>query len=324
MKKMRGWLLALLCLALCANGAALAEAQGGYTIDGEPYTVSPTIKPDKFRSEGYEYMLQEDDTAVITGYYGEETAIEIPFELDGHAVTAIGDEAFRRNSQLTSAYIPGNVLSVGARAFAECRALTDIYLINGIVSLGDAVFYRCYSLETVSIPASVTSVGVNPFADCARLTRILVSEENTALEMIDDVLFTKEDKRLVCFPKGLLSVYNYRAPEETKTIGTGAFYGCSSLMSVTLPEGLTRIGNEAFYDCSALTSLTLPGSLEEIGSYAFYSCGSLLNLTLPEAVQSIGDRAFLLCLDIKLTVERGSYAERYCQSNELSFTYADA
>ena len=324
MKKMRGWLLALLCLALCANGAALAEAQGGYTIDGEPYTVSPTIKPDKFRSEGYEYMLQEDDTAVITGYYGEETAIEIPFELDGHAVTAIGDEAFIRHEELTSVVIPEHVVSVGARAFSRCRALKDLEIMEGVVSLGNAVFYRCDSLESVTLPTSLTSVGLNPFADCVHLEKITVSFANPALVVIDGVLFTKEDMRLVCFPGGLVSVYNYTVPDGTKSIGSAAFYGCSSLMYVSIPEGVTWIGNEAFFECVSLTKLFLPESLEEIGSYAFYSCGSLLNLTLPEAVQSIGDRAFLLCLDIKLTVERGSYAERYCQSNELSFTYADA
>ena len=37
-----------------------------------------------------------------------------------------------------------------------------------------------------------------------------------------------------------------------RDIGAGAFYGCTSLSSITLPEGLRGIGEDAFRDCSGL------------------------------------------------------------------------
>ena len=38
-------------------------------------------------------------------------------------------------------------------------------------------------------------------------------------------------------------------------IGAYAFYGCSSLTSLTLPSSVTSIGSSAFYGCSGLTSI---------------------------------------------------------------------
>ena len=55
-------------------------------------------------------------------------------------------------------------------------------------------------------------------------------------------------------------------------IGGYAFYGCSSLTSLTLPSNVTKIGESAFEGCSSLTSLTLPSSVTEIGRSAFKGC----------------------------------------------------
>ena len=78
-------------------------------------------------------------------------------------------------------------------------------------------------------------------------------------------------------------------------IGAYAFYGCSSLTSLTLPSNVTKIGESAFEGCSGLTSLTLPSSVTEIGAYAFYGCSSLASLTLPSSVTEIGESAFEGC-----------------------------
>ena len=46
---------------------------------------------------------------------------------------------------------------------------------------------------------------------------------------------------------------------QLKTIGKGAFYGCSKLTSVSVPAGVTAIGDWAFYGCAKLNQIDFCG-----------------------------------------------------------------
>ena len=63
------------------------------------------------------------------------------------------------------------------------------------------------------------------------------------------------------------------------SIGSSAFYGCSSLTSVVIPESVTSIGSSAFYGCSSLMSVVIPEGVSSIGSSVFSGCSSLTELT---------------------------------------------
>ena len=65
----------------------------------------------------------------------------------------------------------------------------------------------------------------------------------------------------------------------TVAIGTDAFYGNTSLTSVTIPNSVTSIGQGAFYSCTALTSVTIGSGVTSIGERAFYGCTSLTAIT---------------------------------------------
>ena len=127
-----------------------------------------------------------------------------------------------------------------------------------------------------------------------------VTDEDRAEGVEDEygVLYSKDGKRLL---KGNKTLTEYTVRKGTRVICDGAFgaifafFGCSSLTSLTLPSSLQSIGDCAFSGCKSLTSLTLPSSLQSIGDRAFYGCNSLTSLTLPSSLQSIGDSAFWGC-----------------------------
>jgi hypothetical protein len=79
------------------------------------------------------------------------------------------------------------------------------------------------------------------------------------------------------------------------TIGTGAFYDCTSLVSVTIPNTVTAIDDGAFNGCSGLTGVIIGNNVKTIGYQAFYNCTSLASVTIPNSVTSIGSYAFNSC-----------------------------
>ena len=95
----------------------------------------------------WRYVL-ENGAATITGYVAEpEGDLSIPAELDGYAVTALGENAFADCAELVSVTIPSSVAAIGKRAFANCGRLTAI-----------------------AIPSSVTFISWDAFSGCSGLT----------------------------------------------------------------------------------------------------------------------------------------------------------
>ena len=91
------------------------------------------------------------------------------------------------------------------------------------------------------------------------------------------------------------SISSITIPNSVTSIGNSAFSGCSSLTSITIPNSVTSIGNDAFSRCSSLTSITIPNSVTSIGSSAFSSCSGLTSVTIPNSVTSIENYAFSRC-----------------------------
>ena len=112
---------------------------------------------------------------------------------------------------------------------------------------------------------------------------------------------------------GYNGVYN-----GVTSIGSSAFYGCSSLKTIHLPSTVASIGTKAFYGCSSLTTLEIPESVTTIASCAFDNCCGLKNANISKSVISIGDFAFRDCTGLTdITIPNsvttiGQYAFYYC------------
>jgi hypothetical protein len=64
------------------------------------------------------------------------TSVNIPAEIDGVAVTSIGDSAFLVCTSLTDVTIPNSVTSIGKEAFESCMSLTSVTIPDSVVSIG--------------------------------------------------------------------------------------------------------------------------------------------------------------------------------------------
>ena len=178
----------------------------------------------------YEYIAGPDGTVRITGWTGSDAELEIPGELDGLAVTAIGSEAF-----------------------AEREALERVTLPEGLREIGDCAFAHCLSLVSINLPASLEALGMNPFRDCAFLTGIALDEGQAGFEVMDDgALYADGGRRLVFYPGGL-PMDSYAVPEGVERIDDFAFSHCAKLVSVSIPSSVTEIGENAFEGHENLT-----------------------------------------------------------------------
>ena len=61
---------------------------------------------------------------------------------------------------------------------------------------------------------------------------------------------------------------------------------------VVIPDGVKSIGDWAFFGCSSLTSITLPRDITTIGESMFFGCYRLEKINIPAKVKTIEKRAF--------------------------------
>ena len=189
------------------------------------------------------------------------TKASIPAEIDGVAVTSIGEDAFLSCTSLTGVTIPNSVTRIGDRAFRNCTSLASVTIPNSVTSVGNYAFVYCTSLASIDIPNSVTLIGEGAFYGCTSLTSIDI-------------------------------------PNSVTDIGNFAFRGCTSLVSINIPNSVTRIGDVAFSGCTSLTSVDIKSCIY-IGKNVFKSCTSLKNVTLPANLSSIGDFSFEGCTSLE-------------------------
>ena len=117
----------------------------------------------------WEYSLSNSGEATIGKASNAAGSLTIPSTINGHSVTAIGDEAFRGCSSLTSVTIPNSVTELGHDAFSGCTSLTSVVIPDSVTTIGYDAFSGCTSLTSITIPESVTTIGDFSFSDCSNL-----------------------------------------------------------------------------------------------------------------------------------------------------------
>ncbi len=238
----------------------------------------------------FAYSENDDGTVTITGGNIVTPKLEIPAELEGKKVSAIGMNAFTGNNVITDLVIPEGVTTLYWYSFNTCRNLETVTLPDSLEFIDSWAFERCSKLKTINVPANVTRINGGAFAQNSSMTSITCDPANKNYVSVDGVLFTKDMKELVAYPGGIQG--GYTVPAAVNHIGDAAFYGALGLDSVTILGNLDFIGFEAFAECSKLTDVAIRDGVNYVGYWAFRGCNGIKSLTVPQSVTNIGNQAF--------------------------------
>ena len=159
----------------------------------------------------YSYTLDEGSNATLTAYNGDETALAIPSSIDGHTVTALGEQLFYA-AELTEVTIPNTVKEIKNEAFVR-NSFESIRIPGSVEIIGDEVFSYNSLLKTVNIGKGVLSIGEKAFYRCTALESINVDEGAEYLSSVDGVLLANNATELVTYPSGK-SGESYTVPDS--------------------------------------------------------------------------------------------------------------
>ena len=240
------------------------------TMAGEVSVLNSIIIPSSVASIG-KYAFQSAsvlDTVTFTA---------------GSTLVSIGNQAFYGATSLSSIAIPSSVTSIGRYAFSG-TSLASITFYGNAPSVGDNVFS-----SVGSSPKAYIGLAANGFGDGTTWNGLtIVRTSDSSVDCGAGGSFTITDNVVTgntnCAGEAVI-------PNSVTSIGNRAFFGTTSLTSITIPNSVTSIGGFAFYN-TALTSITIPNSVISIGYAAFYNATALTSITIPNSVTSIGDTAF--------------------------------
>lgn len=176
-------------------------------------TLAPvsTTNPANVEATSFKYIVDTaTNTVTVTKYLGSKKIVHVPENIAGYKVTAIADECFKGNTEITGVFIGENITSIGVEAFMDCKNLSmvDFTGVSYTITVGAKAFKNCKQLVTIDLPAA-KSIGSEAFSYCTSLEKF---EIKSGTERLEGYTFTH----------------------------------CTSLKTITIPKSVTFIGDQPF------------------------------------------------------------------------------
>lgn len=215
-------------------------------------------------------------------------------------------------TNVSKAYIPASVKTIGEGCFQNCDKLKTVTLHNGLKAILSDAFDRT-KIKRISLPKSLTNIAIkksnyNTFPSSLKM--LSVSKDNKKFSVKNGILYNKKRTKLLYYPNSR-GLKTYTTPKSVKTICENAFLGArinkvviksnvknvessafykSKTKKVIFKSGIKRIKIETFF-FSKVKKVVLPKSVTKIEKYAF-DRSNLKSINIPQSIKYIGERAF--------------------------------
>ena len=203
--------------------------------------------------------------------------------------TYIGNEAFKRCTNLKTLRLPNSIKQIRWNVFASCEELIKVYIgsLEAWLKLDKSSIPMIYELyiegklvQDLVIPVGETMIQPNSFNGCTSLKKISFSSEVT-------------------------------------DIGGQAFQDCSNLEDISIPNGVVSIGYCAFEGCKKLKTLDLPETVKVIDDFAFADSGITTLIVRSHQLNLEGTNILKKCQNFTIYAPKDSPASQYMPKQTL-------
>ncbi|MBP5417905.1 MAG: leucine-rich repeat protein, partial [Clostridiales bacterium] len=291
--------------------------KGSYRIrayyDSDAYVTSNT------------FTISEDMPAT-SGKCGKNGS-ELTWSYNSHTLTITGNGEMADysvstqpwkllRSQIKKVVLEEGVKSVGAYAFVDHLALSEVHLPSSLTSIRVSGFYNNATLKDVYCNFSEASAGSLGIAGnnediknaswhyayrdggkCGAKLNWRLESDNTLVISGSGPMYDREYASDVPWFKYRNDIVAVRMEGGT-SVGKYAFGYLSKLESATIPSTVTAMHDYAFSTCSSLKTLTINSTAVNIPAYFCYNCTSLESITIPKGTVRIGSSAFYGCTSL--------------------------
>lgn len=125
-------------------------------------------------------------------------------------------------------------------------------------------------MEQVEIGRGVREIKTYAFNNCGSLNVINVASANGTYHSDGNCPIKTASKTLIVGTNQSV----IPADGSVTEISDYAFINRHELSAIVIPDSVIMVGSSAFYGCTSLQSVSIGGGLTEIDSYAFANCSA--------------------------------------------------
>ena len=228
------------------------------------------------------------ETLTSVGNYGFAGCTGLTCREFPNSLVFIDPYAFRGCTNLALTSLPSGITHISQGAFANCTNLALTSLPEGVTNMDGYAFQNCTNLALTSLPKGIQTIASYAFQNCTNLA--LTSLPEGVTNIYSYAFDGCTNLALTSLPESVWNISEYAfqnctnlaltsLPESIKLpsgamyadIGAGAFYGCTSIITMTIPSGVTKIGDNAFMSTGLKTVIMRPTTPPTLGTSVFPS-----------------------------------------------------